>query len=220
MAGFEHTRVILILLLTALSVVGRWLPWPQPITHMLGASAVALWPAFPRIALDPGFFFLCFVPPLLFADGWLMPLRDFLAARRPILLLAIGLVVFTTVVVGLVAHALVHPGSALSGPWRLRSRRGDLAHRCRGRGRHPASAQGPGAAHGGAQRRKPDERRHRAGGVQIRPGRDGGRRVFTPRGDARFHARGRGRVRRRSGDRLSGGPGARPAPRDAQPRTR
>jgi Na+/H+ antiporter len=108
MAGFEHA-LILLLLLTALSVVGRWLPWPRPITYLVGASAVALWPAFPRIALDPGFFFLCFVPPLLFADGWLMPLRDFLAARRPILLLATGLVAFTTVAVGLVAHALV-PG--------------------------------------------------------------------------------------------------------------
>jgi CPA1 family monovalent cation:H+ antiporter len=108
MAGFEHA-LILILLLTALSVVGRWLPWPRPITYLVGASAVALWPAFPRIALDPGFFFLCFVPPLLFSDGWLMPLRDFLAVRRAILLLAIGLVVFTTLVVGWVAHALV-PG--------------------------------------------------------------------------------------------------------------
>ncbi len=112
MAGFEHA-LILILLLTALSVVGGWLPWPRPITYMVGASVVAHWPAFPRIELDPGFFFLCFVPPLLFSDGWLMPLRDFLAVRRAILLLAIGLVVFTTVAVGLVAHALV-PGLPLA----------------------------------------------------------------------------------------------------------
>jgi CPA1 family monovalent cation:H+ antiporter len=79
----------------------------MPITYVVGASAAALLLKFPRIALDPGFFFLCFVPPLLFADGWLMPLRDFMAARRPILILAIGLVIFTTVSVGLVAHWLV-----------------------------------------------------------------------------------------------------------------
>ena len=111
MAGFENA-LILILLLTILSVIGRKLPWPLPITYVVGASALALWGRFPRIELDPEFFFLCFVPPLLFSDGWLMPLRDFLAARRPILLLATGLVILTTVAVGLVAHALV-PGLSL-----------------------------------------------------------------------------------------------------------
>ncbi|HZZ20648.1 MAG TPA: Na+/H+ antiporter, partial [Opitutaceae bacterium] len=54
-----------------------------------------------------GFFFLCFLPPLLFSDGWLMPIRELLTAKRPILLLAIGLVTFTTLAVGLVAHWLV-----------------------------------------------------------------------------------------------------------------
>jgi monovalent cation/hydrogen antiporter len=106
MTAFEHT-LILLLLLTALSVAGRWLPWPTPITFVLGGIIAAVVPGFPRVVLDPGIFFLCFVPPLLFADGWLMPLRDFMAAKRPILTLAIGLVVFTTVSVGLVAYWLV-----------------------------------------------------------------------------------------------------------------
>lgn len=112
MAGFEHALVLLLLLMV-LSVVGRRLPWPMPITYVVGAGFAALWSGFPRVELDPGFFFLCFVPPLLFADGWLMPLRDFLAAKRPILTLATGLVVLTTVVVGLVAWWLV-PGLPLA----------------------------------------------------------------------------------------------------------
>lgn len=112
MVAFEHA-LVLVLLLTALSIVGRWLPWPAPITFVVGATLVALGPMFPRIALDPGFFFLCFVPPLLFSDGWLMPLRDFLSAKRPILMLALGLVVFTTLAVGLVAHWLI-PGMPLA----------------------------------------------------------------------------------------------------------
>src|SRR5476649_580541 len=112
MIAFEHALVLL-LLVASLSVVGRWLPWPQLITYLLGGVAAALVPAFPSIKLDPGFFFLCFLPPLLFADGWLMPLREFVRARRPILTLAIGLVVFTTVAVGLVAHWLV-PGLPLA----------------------------------------------------------------------------------------------------------
>ncbi len=112
MIEFEHA--LLLLLLTAvLSVVGRWLPWPQLITYMAGGIGAAFLPGFPPLALDPGFFFLCFLPPLIFSDGWLMPLREFTRARRPILLLSVGLVAFTTVAVGLVAHALV-PGIPLA----------------------------------------------------------------------------------------------------------
>ncbi len=106
MTAFEHA-LILILLLTALSIVGRRLPWPEPVTYVVGASAAAFWLHFPRVTIDPGFFFLCFVPPLLFSDGWLMPLRDFMASKRPIITLAVGLVIFTTICVGLVAHWLV-----------------------------------------------------------------------------------------------------------------
>jgi Na+/H+ antiporter len=110
--GIEHA-LILLLLLTGLSVFARRLPWPAPITYVVGAGLVGLWPPFPRIELDPQFFFLCFVPPLLFSDGWLMPLRDFLEAKRPILTLATGLVVLTTVAVGFVAWWLV-PGLPLA----------------------------------------------------------------------------------------------------------
>jgi CPA1 family monovalent cation:H+ antiporter len=106
MLAFEHA-LILLLLIASLSVAGRWLPWPQLITYLLGGIGAALVPAFPKLELDPGFFFLCFLPPLLFSDGWLMPLREFVRARRAILLLAVGLVTFTTVAVGLVAHWLV-----------------------------------------------------------------------------------------------------------------
>ncbi|MDB6166044.1 MAG: Na+/H+ antiporter [Lacunisphaera sp.] len=112
MHAFEHA-LILLLLIASLSVVGRWLPWPQLITYLLGGVGAALLPAFPRLELDPGFFFLCFLPPLLFSDGWLMPLREFMRARRAILTLAIGLVIFTTVAVGLVAWWLV-PGLPLA----------------------------------------------------------------------------------------------------------
>ena len=59
MVAFEHA-LILLLLIASLSVVGRWLPWPPLITYLLGGVGAALVPAFPRLELDPGFFFLCF----------------------------------------------------------------------------------------------------------------------------------------------------------------
>ncbi|HUR59463.1 MAG TPA: Na+/H+ antiporter [Opitutaceae bacterium] len=112
MATFEHA-LLLLLLVTALSVVARYLPWPEPITYVLGGIAFAFVPAFPRVAFDPGFFFVCFLPPLLFSDGWLMPLREFVRERRSILVYATGLVAFTTVGIGLVAYWLV-PGLPLA----------------------------------------------------------------------------------------------------------
>ncbi len=112
MISFEHT-LLLLLLIASLSVLGRWLPWPQLITYLFGGVGAAFLPGFPRFDLDPGFFFLCFLPPLLFADGWLMPLRELARAKRPIILLAVGLVAFTTLTVGLVAHWLV-PGLPLA----------------------------------------------------------------------------------------------------------
>jgi CPA1 family monovalent cation:H+ antiporter len=106
MTGFEHA-LLLLLLLTFLSIVGRRLPWPMPITYVVGATAATFVPGFPRVELEPGFFFLFFVPPLLFSDGWLMPLRDFRDAKGPIITLATGLVVFTTLSVGFIAHWLI-----------------------------------------------------------------------------------------------------------------
>lgn len=112
MSSFEHT-LLLLLLIAGLSVAGRWLPWPLAITYLLGSVGVAYLPSFPQLKLEPDFFFLCFLPPLLFADGWLMPLREFVRARRAILTLAIGLVIFTTLTVGFVAYLLV-PGLPLA----------------------------------------------------------------------------------------------------------
>lgn len=106
MGSFEQA-LLLLLLTTVLSILARWLPCPEPITYVVGGVALASVPGFPHVALDPEFFFICFLPPLLFSDGWLMPLREFAKAKRSILVLATGLVVCTTVVVALVAHRLV-----------------------------------------------------------------------------------------------------------------
>lgn len=112
MTTFEHVLALL-LLVAAGSVVTRWLPWPQPITYVLAGLGAAFLPFFPQVVLDPDIFLLCFLAPLLFYDGWQMPLREFARAKGQIILLATGLVAFTTVGVGLAAHWLV-PGLPLA----------------------------------------------------------------------------------------------------------
>ncbi|WP_180539442.1 Na+/H+ antiporter [Acetobacter okinawensis] len=98
--------VLLLLLVTAVSgPVARLLRVPLPlllITCGVVASLLGL-----HIEFEPETFLLLFIPPLLFSDAYLMPLRDFGELRWPILLLAVGLVIFSTLVGGYFIHWLL-----------------------------------------------------------------------------------------------------------------
>jgi Na+/H+ antiporter len=59
------------------------------------------------VRLQPELFFSLFLPPLLFFDGWRISGEDLRKNASSILSLAFGLVVVTTVGVGLLAHALM-----------------------------------------------------------------------------------------------------------------
>ena len=52
------------------------------------------------LRLEPEIFFLFFLPPLLFLDGWRIPKDGLFGDLRAIVSLALGLVVFTVVGVG------------------------------------------------------------------------------------------------------------------------
>src|SRR5206468_7155679 len=74
---------------------------------VLGGLALALIPGLPEPRLDPELVFLVFLPPLLYPAALFTPWRDFRANLRPILLLAVGLVLFTTVAVGFLVHYFI-----------------------------------------------------------------------------------------------------------------
>jgi len=59
------------------------------------------------VALDPDIFFLLFLPPLLFVDGWRIPKIGLFRDRATILELALGLVVFTVVGAGWLLHWMI-----------------------------------------------------------------------------------------------------------------
>src|SRR5438094_855205 len=88
----------------ALALLARKLPLPYPILLVLGGLSLAIIPGLPRVRLNPELVFLCFLPPLLYPAALFTSWRDFRANLRPILLLAIGLVLFTTTAVGFLAH--------------------------------------------------------------------------------------------------------------------
>ncbi len=79
---------------------------PYPILLVLGGLLIALAPL-PPVPLRPDLVFLLFLPPLLYYAAFLTSWRDFRANLSPILLLAIGLVLVTTLSVAWVAHELV-----------------------------------------------------------------------------------------------------------------
>ena len=97
-------------LLLAIAVVGaidKWVPIPLPLLQVAAGVGLSFVPAFGSLRVPPEVFFLLFIPPLLFADGWLIPKRDLLSVLRPVLLLAFGLVLLTVVAVGYLVHWLV-----------------------------------------------------------------------------------------------------------------
>src|SRR5215217_768667 len=80
---------------------------PYPILLVLGGSALGFVPGLPSVELDPELVFLLFLPPLLYVSAIFTSWRDFRANIRPISLLAIGLVLITTFVVGAVVHTVI-----------------------------------------------------------------------------------------------------------------
>ena len=105
-----QTAELLILLLICLAGFGllaRKLQIPEPIVLVLGGLAVSLIPGLPPVELHPDYVFLIVLPPLLYAQAWFTSWKDFCDNLRPITMLAVGLVLFTTTAVAYVAHALV-----------------------------------------------------------------------------------------------------------------
>ena len=93
----------------AVTAVARRLPVPTPILQVLAGFAIGLLPGVSLPALDPNVVFIVFLPPVLWAAAFFTSLRDFSRNRRPIGLLAIGLVIATSAAVAVTAR-LLFPG--------------------------------------------------------------------------------------------------------------
>lgn len=82
---------------------------PAPLALIAVGVAASFVPAVPEVGLEPEVVLLGLLPPLLYAAALQTSLVDFNANRRSILLLSVGLVVFTTLGVAGVVHLLL-PG--------------------------------------------------------------------------------------------------------------
>jgi Na+/H+ antiporter len=107
----EHLTLILFLLLVlvGLSALAPKLRLPYPVLLVLAGGLLGLVPGLPAIELNPNLIFFIFLPPLLYEASYQMSWHEFVANRRPITLLAVGLVLLTTTAVAALAHYFI-PG--------------------------------------------------------------------------------------------------------------
>jgi CPA1 family monovalent cation:H+ antiporter len=101
------TVIVLLAVVTALAEITDRIRIPYPILLVIAGIGIGLIPGLPKITLDPEIVFLIFLPPILYAAAWNTSWADFKAARRPITMLAIGCVIFTTCAVAWVAQMLI-----------------------------------------------------------------------------------------------------------------
>ncbi len=80
---------------------------PAPFLLVVVGVAASYFPGVPEVELSEEVVLFGLLPPLLYAAAQSTSLVDFRVNRRAILLLSVGLVVFTTIGVGVVAHALL-----------------------------------------------------------------------------------------------------------------
>jgi monovalent cation/hydrogen antiporter len=102
--GIVEIFVGLLLAVAVLALLARKLHIPYPIFFVIGGLLLGWIPGLPKARLDPNLVFLFVLPPLLFPAALFTSWRDFRANLRPIGLLAVGLVLFTTATVAWLAH--------------------------------------------------------------------------------------------------------------------
>ena len=104
--------VVLAVSVLAVTAVADRLDVPAPLVLVVAGAVASYVPGVPEVHLEAEVVLLGLLPPLLYAAALQTSLVDFNANRRPILLLSVGLVIFTTAGIAVLVKLLV-PGL----PW-------------------------------------------------------------------------------------------------------
>ncbi len=107
----ENFSVIIIIMLgiIILGLISAKYKFPFPIVLVLAGLCISLIPGLPTITLNPEVVFLIFLPALLYGAAWNTNLHEFKSTFRSITMAAVALVLFTVVIIAIVAHAVI-PG--------------------------------------------------------------------------------------------------------------
>jgi monovalent cation/hydrogen antiporter len=100
--------VVLLVVIAIVAVVATRLKIPPSILLVLAGVVLALIPGLPAVDLAPGFVLLLVLPPVIYTSAVAMSWREFRFSLRPISLLAVGCVAFTTVAVAAATHMFLN----------------------------------------------------------------------------------------------------------------
>jgi monovalent cation/hydrogen antiporter len=101
--------IVLIASMVGLTFLANRLGIPAPLILVPAGALLGFMPWFPRIELDPELILFVFLPPLVYAGGAFSSWQTFHKNIRPILLLSVGLALFTMGIVAVAARLLL-PG--------------------------------------------------------------------------------------------------------------
>jgi len=99
--------ILLMVVISAVAVVARRLEVPPAILLVITGVGLALIPGLPTPQLAPDLVLVLVLPPVIYWSAVKMSWREFRFNLRPITLLALGCVVFTTVAVAAATHWLL-----------------------------------------------------------------------------------------------------------------
>jgi CPA1 family monovalent cation:H+ antiporter len=108
-----QTIVLLVAVLIVVALAAQRLRISPPVLMVIAGIALALVPGLPTFELSPELVLLFVLPPVIYSSGVSMSWREFRYNLRPIGLLAIGGVLFTTCALAVTLHYL------LGLPWAL-----------------------------------------------------------------------------------------------------
>lgn len=112
----HHTLLNILYLLFAvflLVMLARKIKVAYPIFLVIAGLGIGFIPGVPTLHFDPEMIFLIFLPPLLYEAAWYTSWNDFWKWKRPIALLAFGLVFFTSAIVAYASSSII-PGFTLA----------------------------------------------------------------------------------------------------------
>ncbi|MET0362162.1 MAG: Na+/H+ antiporter [Sphingobium sp.] len=99
--------IAMMLAIILLHYAAHRLGLPPAVALLAGGALFAFLPGLPAFSLDPELVLVIFLPPLLMDGAWFIALRHLHRHMIGIAALAMGAVIFTTIVVAVVAHWLM-----------------------------------------------------------------------------------------------------------------
>ena len=107
MEGTFQIFLVLLAVLSGTALLARRLHVAPAILQMLAGVTLAFVPGMPSLELPPELVLLVVLPPLIYSASVAMSWREFKFNLRPIMLLAVGSVIFTAFAVAAGTHYLI-----------------------------------------------------------------------------------------------------------------